>query len=243
MSDFYAGLISGLLSTFVCNPFDVIRVNKQLGNKISYDISYLYRGIFSSLITIPTFWSSYFYTYQKLKDYNNTKISFMNGYFASLISSTISCPLWFIRQKTQTLPLESKNVVFNFIDYYKKFGIKPFYNALTSTYIINGSLIIQMPLYENLKKNENLNKIIVNDTTRIFFITTFAKTLASCVFYPVDTIRAIKRESTINYTQIIKTLNKNPIKYYYGLNVYLIRSIPYHATAFCTYEYFKKIIK
>ena len=243
MSDFYAGLMSGLLSTCVCNPFDVIRINKQLSNKINYKLSFLYRGIFSGLITIPTYWSIYFYCYQKLKEKNkNYYTSFINGYIASNISSTITTPLWFIRQKTQTMSLEKNDIIFNFVNYYRKYGIISFYNGLNTTYIINASFLIQIPIYEKLKENEKLNKIIQNDTLKIFLITSFAKTVSSCVFYPVDTLRAIKRESKDSYYDIIKKLNKNPIKYYSGLKIYLIRSIPYHTTTFCTFEYFKKLL-
>lgn len=242
MSDFYAGLMSGLVSTFVCNPFDVIRINKQIGNKINYNLSFLYRGIGSGLITIPSYWSIYFYSYKQLKDKNKTQLSFINGYIASNISSTITCPLWFIRQKTQTFNI-IKTEKFDFVKFYKKNGIKSFYNALGSTYIINASFLIQMPLYEKLKLNNKLNQTINNDTFKIFLITSFSKTIASCVFYPIDTIRAIQRESVNdNYFKIIKNLNKNPINYYSGIIIYLIRSIPYHTTTFCTFEYFKKLL-
>ena len=238
MTDFYAGLISGLISNFVCNPFDVVRTNKQIGNRISYNFSFLYKGVLSGLITIPTYWSFYFYSYENLKKYNQNYFSFINGYIASNISSTITCPLWFIRQKNQT----SNN--FNLVKYYKNNGIKPFYNALTSTYIINASFIIQMPVYEYLKQNKKINNLILNDTLRIFLITSFAKTIASCVFYPIDTIRAIQRENhKISFFDIYKNLKKKPVMFYSGLSVYLLRSIPYHSTTFCTFEYFKSYLK
>lgn len=239
MSDFFAGLISGLVSTFICNPFDVIRTNKQIGNKINYNLSFLYRGINTGLVTIPAYWSIYFYSYKQLNDKNRTQLSFVNGYIASIISSTITCPLWFIRQKNQTV----KDINFNFINHFKKRGIKPFYNGLGGTYILNASFLIQMPLYEKLKLNNKLNHLIKNETFKIFLITSFSKLISSCIFYPIDTIRAIKRESiNNNYFDIIKNLNKNPIKYYSGINIYLIRSIPYYATTFCTFEYFKKLL-
>jgi len=44
-TDFYCGLISGLVSNTVCNPFDVIRTNKQLGNKVQYNFTFLSRGL------------------------------------------------------------------------------------------------------------------------------------------------------------------------------------------------------
>ena len=236
MNDFNAGLISGIVSNTICNPFDVIRTNKQLSNKVQWNIKFLSRGLLTGFITIPTFWSIYFESYNKLKQYNNTPFNFINGYIASNISSTITCPLWFIRQKIQ---LHGK---FNINKFYKLHGIIPFYNALVSTYLINASFIIQMPVYEKLKQNSMIKSIINNDTLRIFLITSFSKTIASCFFYPLDTIRTIKRNNhNISILNILKQLNKTPLKYYNGLYVYLIRSIPYHTSTFCTFEYLKKL--
>ena len=234
-TDFYCGLISGLVSNTVCNPFDVIRTNKQLGNKVQYNFTFLSRGLLSGFITIPTFWSIYFESYKNLKEINKNTLSFLNGYIASNIASTITCPLWFIRQKNHVI----KN--FNILSFYKNNGIKPFYNALLSTYFINASFVIQMPLYENLKNNKKIKNQISNDSLRIFLITSISKTVAACVFYPIDTIRTIKRNNhNDSIIKIINNLNQNPIKYYSGLNVYLMRSIPYHTITFCTFEYFKK---
>ena len=231
MSNFYAGLAAGLISNFICNPFDVIRTHKQLNKKITYNPLFLYRGILIGSITIPTFWSTYFGTYEYFKQFNQTKLYFLNGYFAANIASIITCPLWFIRQKFQIQPN------FNIFNYYIKYGTSPFYNALIPTFIINSSFIIQIPMYEYLKKILQKN----NTTFNIFCITAISKTIATCFFYPMDTIRTIKRNNdNINFLTIIKTLNRNPINYYLGISTYLIRSIPYHATTFCAYEYFKK---
>ena len=232
MNEFYAGLLSGLFSNIICNPLDVIRTNKQLNNKIYYNISFLTRGLKSGIITIPTFWSIYFESYKNLKEYNKTNYKFLNGYLSSNIASTITCPLWFIRQKNQI------NDKFNIFKFYKINGIKPFYNALFNTYLINSSFIIQMPVYEKLKSNEIISNKIQNETFRIFLITSFSKILASCVFYPLDTIRTFKRNNIKDsYLDIIKKLNKRPINYYNGLLIYLLRSIPYHTSIFCSYEY------
>lgn len=237
-NDFYAGLIAGIVSNTVCNPFDVIRVNKQINNEkiIKYNLRFLTRGLMTGFITIPAFWSIYFELYSKLKVYNsNTFYSFLNGFIACNTTATLVCPLYVIRFKNQT----ENN--FNPIQYYKKYGIKPFYNGLISTYFVNASFIIQMPVYELLKKNEIIKSYISNDNIRIFFITSIAKTVASCFVYPLDTIRAISRsDHNLKFLNIINKLNKNPIMYYYGISLYLLKSIPYHTSAFCTFEYFKK---
>lgn len=239
-SDFYAGLISGIVSNTICNPFDVVRVNKQIGNKQNiYNLSFLSRGLISGFVAIPTYWSIYFDTYKKLKDYNSHKyLNILNGYIASCIASTITCPLWMIRFKYQT------SDKFSIFEFYKQNGIKSFYNGLLSTYLVNTSFIVQMPVYEKLKNNDGIKTIITNDTMRIFIITSIAKTLAACVFYPLDTIRAVGRNNhNLSIINILNKLNKNPLMYYSGISIYLLRSIPYHTSTFCTFEYIKNIKK
>jgi len=128
--DFYSGLMAGIISNSVCNPFDVIRVNKQLKNEkfIRYNPRFLSRGLFTGFIAIPSFWSIYLELYNKFKIYNSyTPLNILNGYIASCISSTIVCPLYVIRFKHQT----TDN--FNIVKFYKDNGIKSFYNGLVST--------------------------------------------------------------------------------------------------------------
>ena len=235
--NFYCGLSAGIVSNFVCNPFDVVRINKQLSHPVKWNISFLSRGLMTGFITIPTFWSIYFDTYERLKFKNTGYFSIINGFIASNIASTITCPLFFIKLKNQTQPN------FGIISFYKQNGIKPFYTGLNQTLIINGSFIIQMPLYEKFKENHKLKQLINNDTLRIFIVSAVSKIIASCVFYPMDTIRAIQRGNhKLTTLNIISNLNKNPLKYYSGMFVYLMRSIPYYSSTFCTFEYTKSTI-
>lgn len=239
-NDFTAGLYSGLISSIICNPFDVIRTNYQLKNKINYNISYLYRGLSISLLCIPTYWSVYFSSYNKIKDFNknNYLINNFSGYFASCISSTIATPLFVIRQKCQVEPN------FSILNYYKRNGILSFYAGLKETYMINLSFLIQMPLYEYLKSKSMQYKYFSNklNTKEIFAITAISKTVATLFLYPLDTIRThIRSNSKNTIMSTIKKLNKNPKSYYYGMDIYLLRSIPYYSITFCTYEYLKNI--
>lgn len=240
-NDFIIGLYSGIVSSIICNPFDVIRTNYQLKNKVNYNFTYLYRGLPISLICIPSYWSIYFGTYSKLKEY---KTSAFNGYVACCISSTFTTPLWVLRQKYQV------NSEFNIINFYKQNNISVFFNGLKTTYIINLSFLIQMPLYEYLKVKTKQSKYLTNVTSKndlnlnlntkeIFVITAFSKTVATLCLYPLDTLRAHIRNNGNSIFSTIKYLNKNPISYYYGIFIYLFRSIPYHSATFCTYEYFK----
>ena len=229
MNDFKCGILAGTISTLLCNPLDVIRTHYQTNTPINqYNFRFFYRGIKYSLFTIPSFWSIYFPSYNLLK--NEFKFKYTGGYLAGNLASTITCPLFFIKQKNQLY----EN--FDIIKFYKKNGFTPFYNALISTYLVNTSLLFQMPLYEYFQ-TFNQNSSVLNT----FLITLFSKTFASSITYPFDTIRSIKREKfqKSNY-EIIKNLSINYKNFYKGFNIYLLRSLPYHTSIFCIYEFLKE---
>ena len=86
-----------------------------------------------------------------------------------------------------------------------------------------------MPLYDYLKNKNN------NSTFNTFLNTSISKTVATCIFYPLDTIRAKIRNG-----DCIKKMKVRD--YYKGITIYLVRSIPYHTSVFCTFEFIKKLM-
>ena len=216
MEEILPGFCAGAVSTILCNPLDVLRVNYQLGIKEKINFFIFYKGLGYGLLTIPTFWVIYFPTYNKNKEYMYSPIA---SYVSCCLSSTITCPLWLFRQKTQT----NKTIEWNK-------PIHTYYKGLLATYMINLNFVVQIPVYEFLKTKYE------NNTSNIFLITSFSKTLSTSIFYPLDTIRAKVRNG-----EQIKNLNIKNL--YKGISIYLIRSIPYHCSVFCTYEYIKKNIK
>ncbi len=213
MEEVVPALTAGIVSTFICNPLDVIRINYQLKTKLSYSIGSLYKGLNYGIIAVPSFWAIYFPTYKKLKETDIPKP--ISAYISCCAASTFTTPFWVLRQRVQT-NREIKNVtIFNS------------YRGLIPTYIVNLSFIVQIPAYEYLKDINN------NSTIDVFLNTAISKTFATCIFYPIDTIRAKIR----NGDSIRLRINE----YYRGIGIYLIRSIPYHASVFCTFEYVKKL--
>tara|TARA_B100000085_G_scaffold230236_1_gene216702 strand:+ start:695 stop:1354 length:660 start_codon:yes stop_codon:yes gene_type:complete len=211
MEEIFPALGAGVVSTIICNPLDTIRVNYQLNNKIQYNLKFLYRGISYGIIAIPSFWAIYFPVYKKLKDSELSKP--ISAYIACCMSSTFTTPFWVLRQKLQT----GKKI--------NNANILNLYRGIIPTYIINLNFTVQMPLYEYLKDKTN------NSTFNTFLNTSISKTVATCIFYPIDTIRVKIRN---NDSFILK-----PAEYYRGMSIYLIRSIPYHVTVFCSYEFIK----
>lgn len=232
-----AGTISGIAATIVCSPLDNLRINLQTQNSTYLDtFKYIYKkkgilgfynGVSWGIITIPTFWGIFFPTYEKLKS-TNMLYSGVSAYIACNLASTITSPLWYIRQKYCTFK------TFNIINEIKNYRVLQFYSGLTSTYLINTNFIVQLPLYEFLSKQKDNKSTFDN-----FCITAISKTIASTFTFPIENIRAISRDNhTLSYKDIIhKIINKK--LYFKGYTNYLIRSIPYHGTIFCTYEYLR----
>ena len=230
---FKAGIISGVAATIVCNPLDIIRLNVQAYNKNTVDVvkSIHKRGIFSfyqgvsiGIITIPSFWGIYFPTNEYLKKYNIP----VSSYIACNIASTFTSPLWYIKQKYQCFNH------FSIIDELKHGRISQLYSGLLTTYLINSNFIVQIPTYEYLKTK------CENNTFNIFLVTSFSKTIATLVTYPLENVRVLSRKHPyMNYLSIMNLIKTNNL-YYVGITNYLLRSLPYHTTIFCTYEYFRK---
>ncbi len=211
MEEVLPALGAGIVSTLICSPLDTFRVNYQLGNKVKWNMKYLYRGIQYGIICIPTFWCIYIPVYKNLKSDINTPIA---AYISCCMASTITTPLWVLRQAKQT----NKKI---------KMNVNNLYRGLFPTYLINLSFTVQMPLYEYMKSN------VENNTFNVFVCAAVSKTVAACIFYPLDTIRACVRDGS----QVGVYSN-----YYRGISIYIIRSLPYHISVFCTYEYIKNLV-
>ncbi len=215
MNEIVPALGAGIVSTIICNPLDVIRINYQLNTKIHYNLNFLYKGLNYGIIAIPSFWAIYFPLYKKIKETDVPKP--IAAYVSCCTASTFTTPFWVLRQRVQT-GKEINNM--SLINYYR---------GLIPTYIVNLNFIVQIPVYEYLKDKTE------NNTFNTFLNTSISKTIATCIFYPIDTIRAkIRNGDSIKQIKFIE--------YYKGMTIYLIRSIPYHASVFCTYEFVKNLI-
>jgi hypothetical protein len=210
MEELFPALGAGITSTILCNPLDVIRINYQLKNKIILNRSIFTKGLSYGLVTIPTFWMIYFPMYRYISDKDTPK--WLAAYTSCCLASTVTNPLWILRQRAQT---DKLNV-----------PVKSYYNGLIATYFINLSFTVQIPLYEYLKSKTD------NSTFNTFINTSISKTVAVCFFYPLDTIRAKFRDGAS-----LKSMKFTD--YYKGVPIYLIRSIPYHTSVFCTFEFIK----
>ena len=219
MNEVVPGVCAGVVSTLICNPLDVMRLNAQLKTKAKLSP---FSGLGMGLLTIPSFWCIYFPVYSKLNDYTSTPIA---AYSSCCTASAVTTPLWFLRQKAQIGESHC----------FKTTPITKYYSGILSTFLINLNFMIQIPMYEHIK-----NKL---DTSvqNVFFASSFSKIISSTITYPLDTIRAMKRQKPDEkYLTLLKS--REILGFYRGLHIYLFRSIPYHTSVFCTYEYVKSLI-
>tara|TARA_A100001015_G_scaffold224149_1_gene252685 strand:+ start:3665 stop:4312 length:648 start_codon:yes stop_codon:yes gene_type:complete len=215
MEEIVPALSAGIVSTFICNPLDTVRVNYQLNKQITYSIRSLYSGLKYGIIAVPSFWAIYFPLYKKIKETDVPKP--LAAYISCCTASTFTTPFWVLRQRVQT----GKEI--------NNMSLSNCYRGLIPTYIVNLNFIVQIPVYEYLKDKTEIN------TFNTFLNTSISKTIATCFFYPIDTIRVkIRNGDSIKQIKFIE--------YYRGMTIYLIRSIPYHASVFCTYEFVKNLI-
>jgi hypothetical protein len=218
MDTLISAISAGVVSSIVCNPLDVLRINKQINRPIGVNIQNCFKGLSYAIYTITPFWGLYFSIYEELKTYHNLNIP-ASAYISTCIASTITTPLWVIKQKAQT---DKMNEI-------HKMTISNFYSGLIPTYILGLTFTIQIPIYEYLKSKTD------NSTFNTFINTSISKTVASSIFYPFDTVRVVLRNGG-NFSGM-------KIHHYYrGIGVYLIRSIPYHASVFCTFEFVKNLM-
>jgi len=210
---------AGLVSSIICNPLDVLRINKQINRPTQLNIRNSFKGLGVGMLTIPTFWVIYFPLYNINKDKTGMRSS-LNAYMSSCLASTVTTPLWVIKQKAQTDKLNEMS----------KMTIPCFYSGLFPTYLINLSFAVQIPLYEYLKSVSS-----DNHTFTTFINAAISKTVATCIFYPLDTIRVTYRNGGL-----ISGLRF--LDFYRGINIYLMRSIPYHTSVFCTFEFVKNLM-
>ena len=218
MDTLIPAISAGIVSSIVCTPLDVLRINKQINKKITLNRHTFFKGLSYGIYTITPFWGLYFSIYEELKTYHNLNIP-ASAYISTSIASTFTTPLWVIKQKAQT---DKMHEIY-------KMTYSQFYSGLIPTYILGLSFTIQIPLYEYLKSKTG------NSTFNTFINTSVSKTVAASIFYPFDTIRVILRNGG-------KFSGMKIQHYYRGIGVYLLRSIPYHASVFCSFEFIKNLM-
>lgn len=240
------GWMSNSAAICVCNPFEVIRSQAQITAsdtslpKLIKDVYKVqgvkgfYKGIGASLATQPTFWLLYMPTYEYLKKTYSNVPTFITSNVAGAVGTLLTNPLWVLRARMQTEVLRGEKIRYStfFQTIVKNEGVKSLWKGGGIALLKNLQLGIQLPLYEWLRKDGDLNPFISG---------LISKSVASSVVYPLDVIRTNVRTakgyvSFKEMTMCIYNRNGGLYNFYRGIPLYYLSQIPTFAITMVVFE-------
>ena len=177
----------------------IMNISKNIYNM--YGIKGFYRASYPA-ISGQIFSTMSKYTLYRYFDNSQTypiKNKFINGMTAGIISSIVTHPLDVIKVNMQM----NKNLVINF---------KNIYRGYSKTFLkISVSSSIFFPLYDTIKQKIN-NPLIASSTSAL---------VATIIMHPIDYLKTRHMSGMPLYN------GYNPITYYRGLSINLLRIIPH----------------
>ena len=232
LKNLYASLIGTALAEIITLPICTLKTNyqnsyqtsiqkltkelyKKNGIKIFYNASF--PAIFGQMISTSCKYTIYKFLTTNKK--NPIKNKFLNGMIGGIISSTLTHPLDVIKVHMQ--------MKYNFLSELKKEGIKLFYRGYSKTFTkIAISSACFFPIYDII--NEKIKNPIVASTTSGF--------ISAVIMHPVDYLKTRHMSGKPLYQGV------NPLQYYRGLSLNLLRIVPHFIITMTTIEYLKKLI-
>lgn len=177
----------------------IMNISKNIYNM--YGIKGFYRASYPA-ISGQIFSTMSKYTLYRYFDNSQTypiKNKFLNGMTAGIISSIVTHPLDVIKVNMQM----NKNLIMNF---------KNIYRGYSKTFLkISVSSSIFFPLYDTIKQKIN-NPLIASSTSAL---------VATIIMHPIDYLKTRHMSGMPLYDGC------NPITYYRGLSINLLRIIPH----------------
>lgn len=257
-----SGFASNALALSVISPIEVLKSQTQVTGK-SNTIRNLaknvyqkegfrgfYKGLGAALATQPTFWTLYFPTYKYMKDNGYNK--FLSSYLSGAAGIVASNPLWVLRTRFQTEILRNQH--FTYPSLVRKMmsegGFRAFYRGTGVTLVKNTQIIVQFPLYEELKhiydtKYSRKDASTFEKTVAYMGSGAVAKIASSSLTYPMDVMRTNLRlePPSTSWLQMIQKIHSRKggyLNFYRGLSLYLVSSAPVFAITMGCYEFFSK---
>lgn len=169
-----AGILSGLNTTIICYPFDLIRTKFSLDNKMKKretnfincglniikkdGLKGLYKGCNIAFISTPGYIATQFAIYQYCKDFIFKENIFLSSVTAGTISQTLFYPGDVLKRTMMLNNNDYKGILDCVNKIYRKYGIR----GLFTGYLVNfckmiPEVYIQFGTYELLKKKFKSN--------------------------------------------------------------------------------------
>ena len=221
MEEFRKGLVSGIVSSIICSPLDLIRTRWQLGGKETNFTMKIYgRSLVGSLSSQPPFWALYF----SIKKITNDIEIPLKNWIQPTIASVLTNPLFLFRTRIQSLDYVSFGIT--------KLAINTYNMRDKWSRGVSVSAVHNLQFVPLVATNDFLLKNISNDTACTDGIKWYehllcgsvAKLVSGTIFYPFEVYRTNLRIHT-DYN--IKTFVYSGWRFWSGgYLAYLVRSVP-----------------
>jgi solute carrier family 25 folate transporter 32 len=213
-----AGASAGLCSAILVNPLDVVKVRLQNSqtnqsfSRVLKDIVYkegvkgLFRGLSATTIAYIVDRALWFPIYQQTRlelqnkfdmKWNSLTPQLYASIFASLVTATLSNPVWVVRTRLFIQPVDSSipNSPYYYTSFFhglktikQKEGILALYKGLGPSLLGISHVAIQFPLYEQLKLIA-LKDHEIPSHSKILLASSLSKIMASSLTYPHEVLR------------------------------------------------------
>jgi solute carrier family 25 (mitochondrial folate transporter), member 32 len=257
-----SGFVSSAVALSVISPIEVLKSQTQVTGKSNTvkslakniyqkeGVRGFYKGLGAALATQPTFWTMYFPTYKYMKDQGYNK--YLSSYLSGGVGIVASNPLWVLRTRFQTEVLRNEHLTYPKLvnKMLTQGGVKTFYRGTGVTLIKNTQIILQFPLYEELKyicdtKYLGENSTTFERTLAYMGSGALAKIASSSLTYPMDVMRTNLRlePPSTSWMQMIQKIHLRKggyMNFYRGIGLYLVSSAPVFAITMGCYEFFNK---
>ena len=220
MEEFRKGMISGIVSSVVCSPLDLLRTRWQLGgNETKFTMNTYGRSLLGSLSSQPPFWALYFSIKKITKDMEIP----LNNWIQPTIASILTNPLFLFRTRIQSLEyisIGSKQLAINTYNMRDKWSRGVSVSAVHNLQFI--------PL---VATNDFLLRNISNDTSctdnlwyEHLLCGSVAKLVSGTMFYPFEVYRTNLR---VHVDYDMNMFVSRGWRYWSGgYLAYLMRSVP-----------------
>jgi solute carrier family 25 phosphate transporter 23/24/25/41 len=248
------GIAAGTATSVLTAPIDRAKILQQVSEKRvglyqclrsiyrNDGLKGYYRGLSGNIIAQSSFYGSFFPVYHlakvELKNHidNDAVVHGASSLIATTGASFVSNPAQVVKVRHQTaisgFNSEIPKIYTVARNICRDEGFMALYKGYGLTQMKNSSLAIQLPIYEYLRSEDY----------HPFLSGTIARTAASSVSYPLDTLRTIRRDDRLfrTYLRMIREIyaKEGLIGFYRGYMAHLIKSVPGAALVFCMYDYF-----
>eukprot|EP00743_Colponemidia_sp_Colp-15_P005229 GILK01005625.1.p1 GENE.GILK01005625.1~~GILK01005625.1.p1 ORF type:complete len:368 (-),score=21.23 GILK01005625.1:221-1213(-) len=292
--DFVAGGASGCVAAAVMNPLEVVKTRLQSSqmpvaiNQPRFGLRTLtmlhtiyqkegfralWKGLTPGMLGVIPSRAFYYATYHHLKTSapflgigDGMLAHFASAGCASMMTSTVTNPIWMIRTRMQLDRSSTKTAggdiaptrhlsarqTFNHI--FKHEGIASLFKGTTASYLGAVETAVQWALFERLKlilrrrREQAGGAEDTSSSVETFGAMLASKLFASCIGYPHEVIRTRLREQNGDFRKytgvwsgLYRIFKEEGLKrgLYRGFGVHCLRTVPNAAVTVVLYEYLK----